>query len=552
MGYTGNNGAVAGLIVPHYDEPMNNPAMLVRPSMPTQADAARVELTEAVHLVLDEQWDEILNEWVEAHVGKERLAGWGPVDTSVNDLSDLCRQLSTPGLYGYRPELSHPSSKADPLIGQGGWLDVAGWAPKLQHVQYMTLGLGDYLIRPHVSDDDELSMQLVSPHLLYTEAAPDHPDKPLALWYLRLRYWKAAECWLFAWDVYDTRPGQERWQVLAASDGGKGQAAFKAGDDLSNIFLAKEGVEFPEDGYTGEAYPWREDGKAYLPWAVYRSVDTGRAWNHLARRGAYRGTLNSALLSTYTNQSARDATGSAVIAAGLEPITGTVQGVGTEAQITTVILKPGAILYHQAIDGQQPFIKEVGPGANLPVLAAYSREYSTRILTRFGLSPTDVTRQSANPSSAAALVVSDRGRRDYSRQVEPLFRRADLDLISLIARMYNMLGHDLPTDGYSITYRQIPDSPQEARDKRDDLDWELDHGLKSRIEVYQERHPGASREAAVQALSRVQADELAIEAETARLQAERAEEQALLTAAAPGTDTDTDDDDDNEGADEAA
>lgn len=476
---------------------------LTRPSMPTAEDQARSSLTGDMHAVLDDNWDDILGDWLIDSIGEERAATWGPVDTSINDLGDLCRQLSTPGLYGRRPIYRHADPLAAMLTAEDGQLDKAGVPGKLQHVQYMALGLGDYLVRPHVDEALDLSARLVSPHNVYIEADQNDPSRPLVLWELRQRHLTTTKDWIYAWDCYSIRPDGPHYQVIAASGTNGG---ISAGDDLSNLFLATK--ENPSGDWSGERYPWRDDDALVLPFAIYRCMDAARTWNHTARRGAYRGGLNSALLSTYANQAARDASGTAVIAWGLTPLAGNVQHTASPEQTKTVILKPGAILYHQTDGGVQPGIQQVGPGANLDSLSAYCQGYSTRIMTRFGLSPSDVTRQSANPSSAAALMVSDRGRRDYSRQVEPLFRRSDLDLLRIIAVMYRGRGVPLPTTGYTIEYIPIPDSPAEQKERREQLTWESDQGILSPIDLFLRSHPGTTRDQAVAAIVQARLDRL--------------------------------------------
>jgi len=489
-------------------------SLLMRPPMPTEADEARSQLTADMHAVLDDDWDEILEKWTEYEIGEERFATWGHVDTSINDLGDLSRQLATPGLYGRRPVYRHEDPITEMVIGQGGQWDQAGITSKLQHVQYMALGLGDYLVRPHLDEKLNLSARLVSPHNTFVLAHQDYPERAVQLRELRLRWWEAIEEWVYAWDWYDIRKGHEAYKVVLAGDASGGR--IKAGADVSNVFLSTE--ENPSGDWTGDAYPWHDDDadENIIPYSVYRSVDAARTWNFRARHGAYRGTLNSGLLGTYANQAARDASGTAVIAWGLVPIGGNVQNAGQKDQVKTVVLKAGGVLYHETDGQSQPGVKEVGPGAKLQELAEYARNYSARIMTRFGLSPSDVSRQSANPASASSLMVSDRGRRDYSRQVEPLFRRSDAQTLRVVAVMYQARGVPMPTTGYTVEYIPIPDSPQEQKEEREQLTWESDQGLLSPIDLYRQTHPGTSHDDAVAAIVKARVETIKIDEMTKR------------------------------------
>jgi hypothetical protein len=127
-----------------------------------------------------------------------------------------------------------------------------------------------------------------------------------------------------------------------------------------------------------------------------------------------------------------------------------------------------------------------------------------RQATRFGLNPSDLSRQSANPSSAAALMVSNEGKREFSAQVQPIFRRSDLASIRIAAIVILAAGlGTYPQTGYSVQYHEIPKTPAERQSQRDQLEWEQTQGLRSRIGMYQAMHRGVSEEDALAALVRI-------------------------------------------------
>lgn len=515
-----------------------------RPWLPTWADERRSRMQQTQFQILSEEHDDVVRDWLRAHVSEERLAKWGPPDTSRNPVSDVCRQLSTPGLYGKRPNVGHLNERNQALIGPDGILDKAGWAPKLQRAQYFTLGIGDWFIRPAVVDG-RLSLRMVSPHNVYTIGNPDAPDRALQLWELRLRWWvwmneeeqKLEGSWIYAWDKYDiSDPKNPRFTIEALT-------GDMAGHDVTERFLAVEGVEFQP--LEGAAYPWRRrDGTAVIPYAHYRAIDAGDPWNHLDKRGAFRGTLNAILYASYAGHCARDATGSMVIIGGLMPWGGDVidsggatpagsdddAGAGGDAAYTAVQITPGTVLYHRVETGAQPFVKEVGPGARLTEVAQFARDYEIQIAMEWGLNPADVTREHANPTSGAALAISNKGKREFSEQVEPVFRKADLELVALCAIECRLAGMgDFDDDGYAIAYHRLERTEQERQADRDDADWELEHGHASDVEIYQRRHPGTTEEQAIAALT-------AAAVQKARLQksiAEALEEEGLAPAPPP-------------------
>lgn len=521
------------------EEPGKGATIPPRPAMPTTQDDARAEHQAARWSVLEEDFDDLLEDWLEEHIDADRLQVWGPPDTSVNPLADMSRQLTTPGLYGIRPQVWHSDDLAVALVGPGGFLDDAGFFSKLQQVQYYAVGLGDFLVRFDVLEAARrLSVRLVAPHNVYMRATDDEPDRPVEIAELRLRWLSDRELWIWAWDVFkladEAIGGAPSYRVIGAKTG----EANLDGEDLSAVFLATEAN--PAGNFTGDAYPFRDNGRPILPWSVYRSVDTGQLWNWKHKRGAYRGTLNAALNWTFAQHAARDASGSTVFAVGVEPpATGTradidrsrsstrARGTGT---IRTIQLTPGSVVYHQKADTDgQPFFHESGPGANLDSVSAYATLYEQKQAVRWGLNPSDLIRTNANPMSGAALFVSTRGRREFSSQIRPLFRASDLHSISVAAALLNAAGIGaFPTTGYTIQYHEIPESPSEERAKREGLDWDLARGAITPIELIQARRPGLMKDDARLVAVEAQIQQKEIDAEIAR----RLEEAGLATAAA--------------------
>ena len=171
-------------------------------------------------------------------------------------------------------------------------------------------------------------------------------------------------------------------------------------------------------------------------------------------------------------------------------------------------IEPGTIDYHAIEPGVTPFVKEIGPGINLPNVLEFSIAYEMKQAVRWGLNPSDLSRTAANPTSAAALMVSNEGKREYSAQVAAVFRKHDLELLELaaiVAKSANL--GSFPQRGYSIQYRQIPRSPGEEAEFRDDLDWRKKRGLMSRVDVYRATYPGTTEDDAIAALVKVAGDE---------------------------------------------
>jgi len=458
--------------------------------MPTTADDARAAMQTARYQLLDEDHDQLVTDWVEVHIGKDRSRAWGQPDTSLNTLSHISRQLSTPGLYGSRPDVRHLDAAAAPLIDPGGILDLAGLWTRMQRVQYLANGMGDFFLAPGLSRG-RLVLRNVLPQNVVLWSEADAPSVVSGFWELRLRYLPTLDEWVYAWDAYDIGADREpSFRVLAGSPGGDGSYL-----DLTT--LATRGPAL-----VGDAYPYRIDGEPIIPRGHWRSVDSGKLWNDLEKRGAARGALNSILYKTYAGHCARDASGSTVFVGGLQPIGGTTP-VGDGSGMLTVDLEPGTALYHDTILDQTPFVQEVGPGANLQDVANFSTAYAIEQMIHWGLNPADIQRQHANPSSGQALFLSSKQKREMAAMVEPLFRQSDLHMLGVIVaymRAMQVLGAEsLPATGYSITYAEIPESPDEERGRRDLDDWQAERGMLGKVELYQRWHPGSSHADAVSA-----------------------------------------------------
>lgn len=536
-----------------------------RPQMPTGDDEQR-----AVHQftrlqILMEEWDEVIGEWLEDNIGAERAQAWGIPDTSSNPLADLSRQLSTPGLYGKRPRWTHANARNTGLTGEGGHLEQAGFFTKAVFVQYLTLGLGDMLVRFDLTRDGRLCERLVWPHNVYLRAKPDEEDRACELWELRYRYLATEKQWAYCWDVYDLgevsssgvelRPPSYRVHIATPGEGDR-KGSGGLGDDVSHRFLLRGDGSF--GAKVGDDYPFRtEGGRPILPFAHYKDADTGMLWNHWSKRGAHRGTLNAALYWSYAGYCARSATGSYVIVAGLVPgAHQVVRGSGRlgddrnpisgNPPVLTKMLTPGALEYHQlSDDNQPPFVHEVGAGVHLPDVSGFADLYEMKQATRWGLNPSDLSRQHANPTSAAALMVSNEGKRNFSEQVEPVFRRVDLEAVQIAAVILRQAGiATFDEQGHTVAYHRIPLSPAEQRELREQMQWEEDRGQRSEVDTYRKLHPGTTEDDALAAL-------VAVAVQRARLRAairealaaeglEEEEESPPPPEGDPDDDTDTD------------
>lgn len=494
--------------------------------MPTTMDQERFEHSFARFQILSETHDDLADDWRDQHIDEEAADAWGPSDLSANPLAEICRQLSTPGHYGVRPIVRHGANPeaADVMIGAEGALTMAGFWTKMQRVEYLTLGMGEMFMRLDVSARTrQLTARLVHPFNVFVGVDDEELDRAVLFWELRRRWWKVKKKWIHTWDQFDlgdeTRPPSYR--IVAAKNGTTLGTSGDEVDDVSNIFLRRpDGTFGPIEG---DAYPFRyETGETFHPYSVYHAMDTGEFWNHLDRRGIHHGTLNTILYNSYTGHAARSAAGRSVIANDIQPVAQDVNridhsNVGSQGNVSTkgyngMVILPGTIIWTRSVENGNPMIKEIGPAGELDSLSKFSREYAVQQAARWGLNPADVERQHANPSSGAALHISNKQKREAMRQSQPVRRKQDIEALRKAAAIMRIGGIGTPPEtGYSLTYHTIAESPAEQKDGREQTDWELGHNFISLVEAYQELNVGTSREDALTAITRSKVDEAIIE-----------------------------------------
>lgn len=513
----------------------------LRPPMPTQEDERRVQQQCSRWKMATEQWDDLIEDWLDMHIGGERSQVWGIPDTSTNTIADLARQLATPGLYGSRPKVSHPNARNEGLIGPDGYLDRAGYWTRQQHLQFLTGVLDDMFVTFSINGSRELVYQLVLPFNIYQSPSAADPAKPREIWELRLIELRVPgtedrRVWKYVWHVWDkgerlpdgTTLIEPSYRIYEASgQGTEANATPRSalGMELSGVLLMRpDGTMGPMVGTQGpNAYPWiTSEGEPILPFVRYTSQDSGQLWDTWWKRGAMRGALTASLYWSYAGHCARDATGSYVMVAGLEEGASdalipdsraltNAAGNGTVRQlrdpsvsVQTKAIEPGTIEHFTIQDDKQPFVHEVSPAVNLAEVVAFAVTFEDRQLSRWGVSPENTFRRSSNPASAASLMISKSGKREAAERVEPIYRRNDsaaYQLAAVTLRIHGIATFD--ERGYTTVYAKIPKGPDELQQERDEDEWKMEQGLASKVDVHARRNPGMAREAALDDLVRI-------------------------------------------------
>lgn len=473
-----------------------------RPAWPWSSDAARIIAAERRWQLLNYQHEDLLRGFLDAQWPAPNVEAVGQLDTSRNTLAFFCASLSTPGLHGTRADVGSNDPAAAPLISTNGVLDQMAWSAIMQRVEYYTRGMGMMFVIPYITDRGAIDLELVAPFDLQVECNPNDPKRPLRLYHLR-RYFiqrGATREQISAFNVYDiTDPENPRFYVVAATDITTpiGEALLPANPELS-----------------GDLYPWRySDDTPFIPGVVFRRDATDFWGCPSLLDGLERGTYFAGALGVLSQYGAAAASFPRTYFLGCRAKGGTIIESGGQT-VRSVSMMPGVTVELDVDqDVQNPQIITVAP-LDPDALFRTTANYENNMLAGQGLRAADTTRTNAgaNPTSAAALVITDSDRRQAQVMLAPVFRPSDLELISQIAALSNKtLGTAYPESGYSISYHVLPLTPEERARQIDEAKDERAAGMISQLELYQRYHPGTDTDGALQALVRAHKEELLLQ-----------------------------------------
>ena len=482
------------------------------PRPPDDETDARWRSQATMLILLSESYgddpNDVVNGWMQQHLGAAADMV-GPPDVSANTLLTAAVQLSTPGLYGLgAPMIEH-------LIPDGGgllsWASEAGLWTKMQYVQKCVFGIGDWVLAFSLGTKGDLVVRNAYPHRIWTRT--DTVDASELLELRELRYCRVAPgspSYAWYWFCYKI-DGTPCHYVLDAE-----------GNYCSNLHLLVGGEYAPPEGLEGDAYPYRyADGTPFIPYQFYSDIDSGSLWNLTGRRGARVGALNSIVLSTYGLRAALSAAVPPIMAINLQKPAGNQRGLmmgtqgGDPSSSDSIPVTPGSILFLQesADAKSSPSVSQLQGGNNLQALSQYTDGYTQGQLARLGLAGDQVQRNTSNPTSAGALSITQSAKRMVAAMVAPFFRKCDLQALKKIAALARLAGvGDWPESGWSISYQQIPLSPDEEKAQREQEDHDKSLGLISTVDLWLRRHPGQSRAEAVLHLRRIREEETLLSA----------------------------------------
>jgi hypothetical protein len=437
------------------------------PAPKDAAEMLRVDHTRQRRRIIYSMHEPDVRRMLRESVGLSRAVAWAErPDMSSNPAWYVATQLA--GLYREIPEVAPPegAEAAAAAIAEAGWWQLAA------RNQRDTIALNDMLVRVDIDRDTGApGFRLVPPDMASIVSHPLRPSQPLAV-----------KEWIQ--DPDDPR----HWVRLVTDPRSRVYAAFTPdGLDVSQRVLGGD--------FTGERYPFIVDGSPTLPYVAYHAAETGNALDPWTGREVFDGTLHLGVLYTYVGHVVRNVAWAQRWAMGVEPMGADVDESGNRREVPS---DPATLLMlRQMEDAGNPQVGQwnapVAPSDVLTVAERYERR-----LVDMALGQAGVSRRESDVRSAMSLAVSRESQREAQRAYEPVFRRSDVRLVSLVSGLMGM-----PTAGWRVRYRSIPRDASELKAELDRQVGQIAAGLLDRVSAYMQIHPGMTRDEAERAITEI-------------------------------------------------
>lgn len=437
-------------------------------------------------------WGCDLEERLRMHFGLTRRLIIGPRSLAKNPFRRLCAELAC--LYTSPPVVGHRDGDVPGLLGEQGLLSQMGLWPLMGRLQMQLIGLREMGLRLDWSPSLARPVaRLVTPDTITAEAHSDDPGTPVEVRELRWRTIDGRGRW--AWDILSIRdPAAPFFRVIEHGEGGL---------DLTGSLFGQS--------FDGALYPyrWTEGARAghpYLPFELYHASHPGALFEPDEGIEVVDGTLDVAAGWTYLQHvlfraafPQRWVLGARV--AGAAPVH---SAAGPRVEIPT---DPSSLIHLEVEQGvTSPDVGQWGPGADPEVVARTVEKLEAAVAAFDGIDNSHVLRSSSNPWSAAALQISNEGKRAAQRRYGSLMQAADLRVVEKVAALWNLSaegGAAVPESGYRIKYAVLPLSREEAEERRKNSAELIAQGRMSTVDAYLSENPGLTRAEAEAELARI-------------------------------------------------
>ena len=393
--------------------------------------------------MLHGEWASDAREMQTRAMGLMRADAHGEPDLSSNVMLDIANQIGIH--YNDGVEISREvddveDEESAKIMTKA--LDKAGHAAIMQSAVIDLIGIREMLVRVSQRADGSIMLRPVYPHTVIAYSEPDAPDVPVTIEEARHRKVNGKPCW--TWDVLDVSdPKNPSYRIWL--DGGSGGQRL----DITREVLGQT--------YDGDAYPYRVDGVPILPYAMYHARVWPQMWGFKDRIEVVDGTLRSAVYWTYVGHVLRNAAFVQRVAIDLELPTSEVNGPNSKRH--EFVADPSAVLImHTRNDNDTPApqggrIDSWASPADPKVMFETAVSYDRKVASAFGVSASDFSRETGDPRSAYALIISNSGKITAARSYTGGIERGDLQLLRIVA---GMLG--LPGDGWGVKYLAVPEA----------------------------------------------------------------------------------------------
>jgi len=447
------------------------------------AERKRVQHTRLRRRLLYSEHRQDIVERIYRSLGGERGDAWGEPDLTANPFLQVWQQAAQ--LYTREPNVMGADGSAGLLEAM---TDAGTWS-LMQRVQRDALALREMLMRVDVIDG-RLVLKPVFPDMVEARCSSSTPNVPEAI--SELVEWQPNRWVRIVTDLGDRETGVPPCYYAVEAD--------SQGRDVSEEVLGHPKLE-------GDAYPFVDgDGVPFLNYVVYHASETGYLWDWRTLSEIVEGSLNIGVLLTFYQHMVRNASWPQRYTVNLTPEGPEVyhRGDGQNAR-RTMLVDPAVVLtFHQQEETGQPMVGQWSSAGDPEAVLRSVSMYERRILLLAGLQPPDVARQEADVRSGYSLAVQRDSQREAQRLYEPMFRRADLELLRVCAAMLNALtGTDYPETGYRINYRGLPPSPVEEQAEREHVLELVAAGFLHPVEAYMRLHPGTTQEDAERKLQEI-------------------------------------------------
>jgi hypothetical protein len=478
-----------------------------RPAAENAEESRRWAEVERRRRILSGDWKDLLKKAAQRRLGRKRLRGIGELEVAQNALEYLCRELSV--LYEYEPGVNNP--RPGDIATLRTELRLMNLWGILGEVQYFTLGLRNMLVRVDIEGEGEEARafaRMVFPDHVHCDVAPTRPSQPQAVREWRLRTIEGAEGWyLDDLSIADSKnPFYRVWRHT-------GEGALI---DVTKEVLGGE--------FSGDAYPYRDqEGKPLLPYVAYHARQPAQGfWRSFELSEVVEGTLSLAVCDGFVVHVMIDAGHPQRWAAN-------VRVVGAEAsnddggERQEIVTDPATLLMFESDTGDderppaQILVGQFQPGGDPEMLNRTLEARKAALVTAFGVPPGDLLRTSGEGGvSGVALALSNEGKRAAQRRSANVHRDSDQRLVRLIACLLNRFrGTPAYAEwGYSISYTELPLSPQERLARQQEIDFQMARGLMSQLQAYRLLHPGLSETDAAVELAAIKAEKTEAKAST--------------------------------------